>query len=127
MRFIKTYPTEDDFAAAENNSGYPENAVTSIDPGFAYVVETGDVYYNQEPYAPGIKFTDAISSVTWQFLVEGEHGWEVEEGASVVFPLPPDLSNVDRLAVDYREGLPGEDSRQFGPASEMRFWRDRYQ
>ena len=52
MRNIKKYMTEDAFAQAENNSGYPYDSMTTARPGMAYVKENRNVYFNASPLPP---------------------------------------------------------------------------
>lgn len=77
MRFIKTYESEEQFAQMENNSGYPENAVTSIFPGFAYIKENKEVYYNEEPL-PEVKMEPApgMYSITEKHYEKNGDQWE---------------------------------------------------
>ena len=90
MRNIKKYMLEDDFAQAENNSGYSYSAVTSIRPGMAYVKENKHVYFNEVPLPPkpDFKYYYYFSGVCYQdyYYDNGEWVPDGDEGVTMIYP-----------------------------------------
>lgn len=128
MRFIKTYENEEQFAQMENNSGYPENAVTSIFPGFAYVKEDKEVYYNEKPL-PEVQMEPApgmYSIVEKRYEKVGGQWEEIENereylGFAFDNELPGPISKIMLM----REGLEGQ-IMSMGEGQEIEINEDDY-
>lgn len=108
MRNIKKYMSEDMFAAAENMSGYPYDCVTSKRPGFAFVKENGNVYYNKGPL-PTFKQYWYFSGTSIQYYTYSDGTWilDGESDDTLIFPSKTEpISEFYRFRSDEVVGNP---------------------
>lgn len=90
MRNIKKYMTEDAFAQAENNSGYPSGSMTTARPGMAYIRENRNVYFNASPLPPPpeFKYYYYFSGVTNEYFNYNNGEWVSEHKGCGIFIFP---------------------------------------
>lgn len=104
MRNIKRYATEDLFAQAENNSGYPSGSVTTIFPGMAYVVEDKNIYFNEDPLPPLPEFKhywcfSGRSFESYDYVKDrsDDGSWVLNGSADTTFIFPVNSGPADGM------------------------------
>ena len=109
MRNIKKYMTEDAFAQAENNSGYPYDSMTTARPGMAYVKENRNVYFNASPLPPPpeLKYYYYFSGVTEEYYDLSNSEWVLNRRFASTFVFPSTGEPINEFYEIYMADLGG--------------------